>query len=164
MPSDGTNPGVPHPAPIVVVSDTCQFWERASRAFESLRETLRGPNLPLRCAPLVFFFFSVLDTYLGSNKEPLVLQGGRTPSSDPLRFFPNNPPPVFEGGGRNFLEAVGNVTFGASRPRSEWIRLRGKDVMSPRSHADIIRPLIMVDDNLHSIPFYYRSRLFSATR
>ena len=27
-----------------------------------------------------------------------------------------------------------------------------------------VRPLIMVDDNLHSIPFYYRSRLFSATR
>ena len=27
-----------------------------------------------------------------------------------------------------------------------------------------LRPLIMVDDNLHSIPFYYRSRLFSATR
>ena len=27
-----------------------------------------------------------------------------------------------------------------------------------------VRPLIMVDDNLHSIPFYYSSRLFSATR
>ena len=27
-----------------------------------------------------------------------------------------------------------------------------------------LRPLIMVDDNLHSITFYYRSRLFSATR
>ena len=40
----------------------------------------------------------------------------------------------------------------------------GKAILDFEKKSPLVRPLIMVDDNLHSIPFYYRSRLFSATR
>ena len=50
------------------------------------------------------------------------------------------------------FQALGLVTFlTESHIRSKCMRSE-------------VGPRIMVDDNLHSIPFYYRSRLFSATR